>query len=147
MTKSRLTARIAREQPHLAERDVALAVSMMLEHMTEWLADGGRIEIRNFGSFRPRFRPARLGRNPRTGAPVSIGVRHAPYFKLGMGLRARVDGRRETSEPETFAEDGCRTRRGATRATAYRSRLTETTLRPHQRFLGSSLGREVRESV
>ena len=107
MTKSQLIARMARGHSHLVERDVARAVNMMLELMTAWLAGGGRIEIRSFGSFTLRFRPARVGRNPRTGAPVSIGVRHAPYFKPGMRLRARVDGRRETSEPETFAEDGC----------------------------------------
>ena len=103
MTKAQLIARMARGQPHLAERDVALAVNTMLEHMTAWLAGGGRIEIRSFGSFTLRFRPARAGRNPGTGAPVSIGERHAPYFKPGMRLRARVDERRETSEPEAFA--------------------------------------------
>ena len=60
MTKAQLTARIARGQPHLVQHDVALAVAnTMLEHMTEWLADGGRIEIRGFGSFTLRFRPAR----------------------------------------------------------------------------------------
>ena len=43
MTKSQLIERIAREQSHLVERDVALAVNTMLEHMTAWLAGGGRV--------------------------------------------------------------------------------------------------------
>ena len=47
-TKSQPIARIARKQSHLVECDVALAVNMMLGHMTAWLAGGGRIEIRGF---------------------------------------------------------------------------------------------------
>ena len=103
MTKSQLIERIARDQPHLVERDVTLAVNMMLEHMTAWLAGGGRIEIRGFGSFSLRYRRARMARDPRTGAPVSIGARHAPHFKPGVRLRARVDAGLKTSEPEAFA--------------------------------------------
>ena len=61
MTKTELIHRIAQNQPQLVERDVALAVKMMLDHMTEHLADGGRIEIRGFASFSVRFRP-RAGR-------------------------------------------------------------------------------------
>ena len=60
---------------------------MMLEHMAACLSGGGRIEIRGFGSFSLRFRRARLGRNPRTGAPVSLPGRYAPYFKPGKNLR------------------------------------------------------------
>ena len=67
MTKTELIHRIAQNQPQLVERDVALAVKMMLDHMTAHLADGGRIEIRGFASFSLRFRPARVGRNPSTG--------------------------------------------------------------------------------
>ena len=72
MTKSELIHRIAQNQLLLVERDVELAVKMMLDHMTEHLADGGRIEIRGFGSFSLRFRRARVGRNPSTGTAVSL---------------------------------------------------------------------------
>ena len=91
MTRSELIHRIAQKQPHLAESDVELAVKMMLEHMVECLAGGGRIEIRSFGSFTPRLRRARVGRNPRTGTPVSLPARHTVHFKPGMKLRERVD--------------------------------------------------------
>ena len=103
MTKSQLIVRIARDQPHLVERDVTLAVNTMLEHMTAWLAGGGRIEIRGFGSFSLRYRRARMARDPRTGVPVSIGARYAPHFKPGVRLRARVDAGLKTSKPEAFA--------------------------------------------
>jgi integration host factor subunit beta len=92
MTKSELIERIARKQSHLGEGDVALAVHTILEQMTACLAaDGGRIEIRGFGSFSLRFRPARVARNPRTGSAVALPARHAAYFKPGSKLRERVN--------------------------------------------------------
>ena len=91
MTRSELIRRIARNQPGLVERDVELAVKMMLEHMAECLAGGGRIEIRGFGSFSLRLRRARIGRNPRTATPVSLPARHAAHFRPGMKLRKRVN--------------------------------------------------------
>ena len=106
MTKSELIHRIAQKQPQLVERDVETAVKMMLDHMVECLAGGGRIEIRGFGSFSLRFRRARVGRNPRTGAAVSLPARYAPYFKPGMRLRERVDQGLETPNPEEFPDGG-----------------------------------------
>ena len=101
MTKSELIHRIAQKQPQLVERDVETAVKMMLDHMVEYLAGGGRIEIRGFGSFTLRFRRARVGRNPRTGAAVSLPARYAAYFKPGKKLRERVN--RELSEAQRHA--------------------------------------------
>ena len=97
MTKSELIQRIAQTQPHLVDRDVALAVNMMLEHMTVCLAGGDRIEIRGFGSFSVRFRRARVGRNPRTGTPVSLPARYAPNFKPGKRLRERLNRARQST--------------------------------------------------
>ena len=91
MTKSDSVHRITRKQPQLGGRDVETAVKMMLDHMVECLAGGGCIEIRGFGSFMVRFRRARVGRNPRTGTPVSLPARYAACFKPGMKLRERVD--------------------------------------------------------
>lgn len=91
MTRSELIHRIAQNQSQLAERDVEFAVKMMLYHMAECLAGGGRIEIRSFASFTLRFRRARVGRNPRTGATVSFPARFAVYFKPGMKLRERTN--------------------------------------------------------
>ena len=90
MTKSELIHRIAQKQSQLVERDVELAVKMMLDQMVESLAGGGRIEIRGFGSFTLRFRRARVGRDPRTGTAVALPARSSPHFKPGMKLRERV---------------------------------------------------------
>ena len=91
MTKSELIERIAQKQSQLVYRDVELAVKAILEHMAECLAGGGRIEIRGFGSFSLHFRAGRVGRNPKTGAPVSLPAKHVPHFKPGKKLRERVN--------------------------------------------------------
>ena len=91
MTKSELIQRIAYKQSQLVERDVELTVKMMLDQMAECLAGGGRIESRGFASFSLRYRPARVGRNPKTGTPVSVPARYAPSFKPGKRLRERVN--------------------------------------------------------
>ena len=91
MTKSELIERIAQNQSQLVHRDVELAVKAILEHMAECLAGGGRIEIRGFGSFSLHFRAGRVGRNPKTGASVSLPAKHVPHFKPGKKLRERVN--------------------------------------------------------
>ncbi len=63
MTKSELITTLV-HQSHLGHRDVELAVSTLLDHMSQTLAHGGRIEIRGFGSFSLNYHPPRTGRNP-----------------------------------------------------------------------------------
>ncbi|MES9856637.1 MAG: integration host factor subunit beta [Sedimenticola sp.] len=91
MTKSELIDVIAKEQGHLAYRDVELSVKCILEQMSQTLASGERIEIRGFGSFSLHYRPARQGRNPKTGASVALSGKHVPHFKPGKELRDRVN--------------------------------------------------------
>lgn len=95
MTKSELIETLARQQPHLALKDVELAVKCIIEQMSETLASGERIEIRGFGSFSLHHRPPRMGRNPKTGESVSLTEKYVPHFKPGKELRDRVDASRE----------------------------------------------------
>lgn len=92
MTKSELIELIAARQQHLVYKDVELSVKTLLEHMSEALAAGQRIEIRGFGSFSLHHRPPRIGRNPKTGEPVALPGKHVPHFKPGKQLRQRVNG-------------------------------------------------------
>lgn len=91
MTKSELVEALARKQPHLALKDVELAVKSIIEKMNLALSVGERIEIRGFGSFSLHKRPPRIGRNPKTGESVSLAEKHVPHFKPGKELRDRVD--------------------------------------------------------
>ncbi|MES9967273.1 MAG: integration host factor subunit beta [Sedimenticola sp.] len=97
MTKSELIEVIAREQNHLAYRDVELAVKCMLEHMSQALSSGERIEIRGFGSFSLHYRPPRQGRNPKTGESVALAGKYVPHFKPGKELRERVNSNDEAT--------------------------------------------------
>ncbi|HRD72737.1 MAG TPA: integration host factor subunit beta [Aquimonas sp.] len=91
MTKSELIELLARKQAHLKAEDVDLAVKAVLEQMSSALASGDRIEIRGFGSFSLHFRPARVGRNPKTGDSVTLSGKYVPHFKPGKELRERVN--------------------------------------------------------
>ena len=81
MTKSELIELLSKQQPHLKADDVDLAVKTILEMMSTSLAEGNRIEIRGFGSFSLHYRPARTGRNPKTGEAVELSGKHVPHFK------------------------------------------------------------------
>jgi integration host factor subunit beta len=91
MIKSELIAALAAENPHLAHKDVERAVAVILESMIQALESGGRVELRGFGAFSVRGRPARPGRNPRTGEAVQVRAKHVPFFKSGKDLRARLN--------------------------------------------------------
>ena len=91
MIKSELIDRLARENPQLGLRDVERVVNCVFDRMVERLERGGRVEIRGFGAFSVRARPARTGRNPRTGAAVHVPAKVVPFFKSGKELRQRLN--------------------------------------------------------
>ncbi|MGB0866176.1 MAG: integration host factor subunit beta [Granulosicoccaceae bacterium] len=91
MTKSELIEVLSRQQSHLAQKDVELAVKVLLESMSRSLSGGDRIEVRGFGSFSLHFRPPRLGRNPKSGDTVALHGKYVPHFKPGKELRERVN--------------------------------------------------------
>lgn len=95
MTKSELIDQIASLHPELAVRDVESAVRLILDDITDTLAQGGRVEIRGFGSFSLHYREPRMGRNPKTGEPVPLEGKHVPHFKPGKELREQVNTSRE----------------------------------------------------
>ena len=101
MTKLELIEVIAKEQSHLAYKDVELAVKCMIEQMSQALATGNRIEIRGFGSFSLHYRPPRIGRNPKTGEAVQLTGKHVPHFKPGKELRERVNKNNQPPQEET----------------------------------------------
>lgn len=109
--------RFAERFHQLSNRDVFLAVARLLDAMQSALADGGRIEIRRFGSFSVSRVPARSGRNPRTGEAVSVPAKCLPDFKP-----QRIARRRDASVSSGHG-DRCRQRArhaGSDRARCHR---------------------------
>ena len=91
MTKSELIEQTAARHTQLSAKDIELAVKAIINYMTDVLSDGGRIEIRGFGSFSLHYREPRTGRNPKTGEPVVLSGKYVPHFKPGKELRDRVN--------------------------------------------------------
>ena len=91
MTKSELNAHLAARYPQLVAKDAEYAVKVILDALTLALVKGQRIEIRGFGSFGLNHRPARTGRNPKSGDKVTVPEKYVPHFKAGKELRERVD--------------------------------------------------------
>ncbi|EKD50319.1 MAG: BHL, histone-like protein [uncultured bacterium] len=76
-------------QPKKKTEDV---VNHIFDTMTNVLAEGGRIEIRGFGSFVTKDYGCYTGRNPRTGESIEVKPKRLPTFKVGKELRERVNG-------------------------------------------------------
>ena len=91
MLKPEFIQRLAIKQPYLIPRDVEAAVNLLINKISNELANGKRIEIRGFGVFSLRLRKAKLGRNPKTGELISVPQRYAIHFKSGDDMRARVN--------------------------------------------------------
>ena len=87
MIKSELVQAIANKNPHLFLRDV----ETIFDEITSALAQGNRVELRGFGAFSVKNRPARTGRNPRTGESVDVEEKWVPFFKTGKELRERLN--------------------------------------------------------
>ncbi|MCJ2102394.1 integration host factor subunit beta [Methylobacterium sp. E-046] len=91
MIRSELVARVAAQNPHLYARDVEAMVNAILDRIVGALADGDRVELRDFGTFCVRDREARTARNPRTGEMVVAKAKAHIHFKPGKGMRARLN--------------------------------------------------------
>lgn len=94
LIKSQLISELSKRFPHLPEKDIALSVNHIIEHMSHNLSQGGRIEIRGFGSFNLHFRPPRRAHNPKTGEKLVTQPKYAAHFKPGKELRENVNANR-----------------------------------------------------
>ena len=92
MNKTDLVVDLAKEAD-LPPRKSDEIVNLVFETMSRALVGGERIEIRGFGSFEVREYKDYTGRNPRTGEKVAVNGKKLPFFKVGKGLREKVDGR------------------------------------------------------
>jgi nucleoid DNA-binding protein len=90
MTKRDLVVRIS-EETGLVQQQVLNVIQRTLDHISEALAKGETVELRNFGVFEVKVRKARIGRNPNSPATdVRIPPRAVVKFKPGKEMRAEV---------------------------------------------------------
>lgn len=91
MTKSELIEQLSINNEQLNKRESELIVNTIFDSIGGELMQGGRVEIRGFGSFTIRSRDAREARNPKSGDVVMIPEKKTPFFKTGKELRERVN--------------------------------------------------------
>ena len=92
MKKTELVAQVA-AKINLTKKDTERIVNVIFGSIIQALAQGDKVELRGFGSFRVRSRDGRDGRNPKTGVTVSIPPKKVPFFKAGKELRGMVDNK------------------------------------------------------
>lgn len=85
MNKTELTAKIA-EGAGLSKVDAKKALEAALEAIGAAVKAGDKVALIGFGTFAPAERPARTGKNPRTGEVIEIAAKKVVKFKAGADL-------------------------------------------------------------
>jgi DNA-binding protein HU-beta len=89
MNKAELVDVVA-EKAEVTKRDADAMVTAMVEAIMEAVASGDKVTLVGFGSFEPRDRAAREGRNPKTGETLKIAATTVPGFSAGKGFKQLV---------------------------------------------------------
>jgi integration host factor subunit beta len=87
MTKAQIIERVSEQVAGLTKRQAEIVVNTLFNSIRNSLQRGDKTEIRGFGSFRLRSRRMKEGRNPKTGATVSVPAKKVPFFKAGKELK------------------------------------------------------------
>ena len=90
MNKTELIAAVA-EKAEISKKDAEKAVKAFTDVVSEELVNGGKIQLVGFGTFEVSERPAREGRNPRTGETMTIAATKTPKCKVGKALKDMVN--------------------------------------------------------
>ena len=90
MNKTELVAAMA-EKAGLSKKDAEAALKAFTDTVEEELKKGEKIALVGFGTFEVSERAAREGRNPQTGAAMTIAASKAPKFKAGKALKDAVN--------------------------------------------------------
>lgn len=93
--KSAIIEQISLKQDHLSVHDITTSVNAILDKFSDHLANGGRVEIRGFGSFSLHYRPPRQAHNPKTGEKLMTPPKYAVHFKPGKELREQIDASKD----------------------------------------------------
>ncbi len=90
MIKSELVIRLA-QKTSLSKADAKKAVDTIFDEIVSTLAEGNRVELRNFGILSLRTRNPRIGRNPKTGEKVQVAQKRIPFFKAGKAVKKALN--------------------------------------------------------
>ena len=94
MTRSELIRKVADWSFEITPTQAEQLVSITLDEIIHAVDSGQRVELRGFGSFFPRERKARMGRNPKTGELVSVSEKRVMRFTAGRDILRRLNGQK-----------------------------------------------------
>lgn len=92
MNKTDLIKNVA-ESAELTKKDAEKAIKAVFEEISQALAEGDKVQIIGFGTFKVRQRKAREGRNPHNNEPIQIEASKTPAFKAGKQLKDLVNNK------------------------------------------------------
>ena len=82
-----------KEETSLTKEQARLVVETFFAKVRDTLAVGDRVELRGLCSFFVKEYKPYTGRNPRSGGKVTVPAKRLPFFKAGLELKGRVNGR------------------------------------------------------
>lgn len=103
MNKSELVSVVA-AKAEITKKSADKAVGAMFEAIKDSVASGDRVQIAGFGSFEARKRQARKGKNPQTGAEISIPAATVPAFRAGKAFKEATNGKKKAAPKKPAAK-------------------------------------------
>ena len=92
MTKADIVENVYEKLGVYSKKEAAEIVEIVFEAIKETLAKGEKLKISGFGNFVVRQKASRLGRNPKTGDPITISARKVLTFKPSQVLKNGLNG-------------------------------------------------------
>lgn len=89
MNKSELVDAIS-QKTNVSKKEADAILTAMIEEIVTAVASGSKVTLIGFGSFEPRERQAREGRNPKTGEAMTISATRVPGFSAGKSFKDKV---------------------------------------------------------
>ena len=90
MNKEELVREIAKKSK-VSKKDANEVSSALIETVQKTVSKGKKVTLVGFGTFEPRKRSARNGRNPQTGKAIKIPAKTVPVFSAGKKFKEIVD--------------------------------------------------------
>ena len=85
----------------ISQKTADITLTSVLEAIVEAVASGGKVSLVGFGSFEPRERQAREGRNPKTSETMTIPATRVPAFSAGKLFKEKVSSSKQVKKSKS----------------------------------------------
>ena len=92
MNKEELVQEISKKA-NVTQKEATEVLSSLIDTIQKTVAKGKKVTLVGFGTYEPRKRAARIGRNPQTGKELKIPAKTVPAFSAGKKFKTIVNGK------------------------------------------------------